>query len=348
MERANEWTREAAGAFWGDAPFTVEEGPSGMNNTTRRINIGGELYMLRIYNSHMEPEKARFEHLVLRRLAGADRPLSFRVPEPIAARNGETVVRIGREEGKLAASFRYIEGRRPVLSNPGEAEVFGAAAGELQAALSKVEKELGSDMRPAYPPYYELGSAHPRCSLPEIARFCASPPECFEGERENLRFLSEEVERTGAQLDALRDLPHQLIHGDLNETNALIREDGRMAALLDFEFATWDLRAMEPAVCLWGMVPRAGAQAEAETWEALRAFWRGFRSQAVLKERELGALPVLMQLRSLDVFIHFLGRYLDGVDDSSVLAGQIPETSYRMRWAAANRERLMKLVTETY
>ncbi|MNU04204.1 hypothetical protein D3C72_2485140 [compost metagenome] len=51
-----------------------------------------------------------------------------------------------------------------------------------------------------------------------------------------------------------------------------------------------------------------------------------------------------MQLRSLDVFLHFLGRYQDGVEDSRVLADQIPDTAARMRWVARNRERLLGLV----
>jgi homoserine kinase type II len=33
-----------------------------------------------------------------------------------------------------------------------------------------------------------------------------------------------------------------------------------------------------------------------------------------MTENEINALPELIQLRSLDVFIHFLGRYWDGID----------------------------------
>lgn len=364
LESGSGAIREAAEAFLGDEGYEAEEGQSGMNNTTRRIRYGGKRYMLRIYNTHRDPEKARFEHLVLRKLAEHVPPLSFRVPVPLAARTGETVVWVGAmegtegteegmdgkggAEGRLAACFRYIEGRRPDLENRFEAEVFGAAVGELLGAMSGVEKGLGQDLTPQYPPYYELGSAHPRCSLPEVARFCACPPELFAGERENLRFLADEVERINGKLDGLRSLPHQLIHGDLNATNALVREDGApaMAALLDFEFATVDLRAMEPAVCLWGLVP-AGKPSdgmEESAWEGLRAFWRGFRSQAALEPAELEAIPLLMQLRSLDVFLHFLGRYLDGVDGSGVLAGQIPDTAARMRFVTRHGERLEALL----
>jgi len=49
-------------------------------------------------------------------------------------------------------------------------------------------------------------------------------------------------------------LPHQLIHGDLNASNALADEAGRICAILDFEFVTYDLRVMEAAVFLSDMV----------------------------------------------------------------------------------------------
>ncbi len=339
----------AVSAFLGSTPYELEAGPSGMNNMTRRIRAGDHRYVLRIYNSHNDPAKAAFEHEVLRRLA--QRGLGFRVPQPLPAPSGETAVCLP-EYGKLAALFAYIEGRRPDLLVPAEAEAFGAAAAELTTAMKEIGSgEWGGGLEPQYPPYYELGSAHPRCSLEEVARLCSDPPEGLHPYREDLRFLSGEIVRIRLELAALKKLPHQLIHGDLNATNALAHPDGSVAALLDFEFATMDLRAMEPAVCLWGLVPGAcsameeeASEAQRDVWDSLRAFWRGFGSGPELLPEERAALPVLMQLRSLDVFIHFLGRFMDGVDAPAVLQGQIPDTAARMRWVAMNREKLRSLL----
>ncbi|WP_027091421.1 phosphotransferase [Cohnella thermotolerans] len=76
-------------------------------------------------------------------------------------------------------------------------------------------------------------------------------------------------------LPKLRKLPHQLIHGDINDSNLLAAPDaaGKVAAVLDFEFCTRDLRAMEPAVVDGEEVLR---QQAAEAASGLRA----------LKERE--------------------------------------------------------------
>ncbi|MNP69483.1 hypothetical protein D3C76_1655830 [compost metagenome] len=55
-------------------------------------------------------------------------------------------------------------------------------------------------------------------------------------------------------------------------------------------------------------------------------------------------IPVLMQLRSLDVFLHFLGRYRDGVDDVSMLLRQIPDTASRLEQVERYRQQLEVLL----
>ena len=47
----------------------------------------------------------------------------------------------------------------------------------------------------------------------------------------------------------IQGLPSQLIHGDLHYDNVLVN-DGKVSGLLDFEFAMYDWRAMELAICL--------------------------------------------------------------------------------------------------
>lgn len=336
--------REAGDRFFGAGAYTVASSTGGMNNTTRKISFGGRDYILRLYDTHQEMIKAEFEHAVLAALCGME--LGYRVPEPVAARTGETVIRL--ERGKLAAAFRFIEGSAPDLRIPAQAEGFGAAAGRLAKGLAAVEAELGEGLRPAYPPYYELGDANAAYPLSEAVRFCAAPPGEFRGMADSLMLLADEIGRIRPGLQHVRSLPHQLIHGDLNASNALVHRDGTVAALLDFEFATRDLRAMEPAVCLWGLVPEGGGEGldsgEEAAWASIAAFWKGYSGVCPLTERERAAIPELMQLRSLDVFLHFLGRYQEGVDGGRVLAGIIPETAARVRWVADNRLKLAQLL----
>lgn len=87
----------------------MDQQGNGMNNTTRFVLAGGERYVLRIYETHRDEDKVRYEHAVLLRLV--EQRLSFGTPVLARAKNGETFVYT--TEGKLAALFRYQEGVRP-------------------------------------------------------------------------------------------------------------------------------------------------------------------------------------------------------------------------------------------
>jgi hypothetical protein len=52
-------------------------------------------------------------------------------------------------------------------------------------------------------------------------------------------------------------------------------------------------------------------------------------------------LPLLIELRRLDVFIHFLGRYLDRVDAEAVLIDIIQSTYEKTKWLEENGARLL-------
>lgn len=339
---------EAALRFCGSADYRLEACGGGTNNTTRYLAYAGKTFMLRLYNTHEDWEKAAFEHQLLTALGRLTPGLPFGVPQPEKGAAGSGLIRL--ENGKLAAMFRYLDGVAPDFGQPAQAEAFGRATGRLSEALERVEqegagREAGLEL-PAYPPYYALASAHPSCPLDEVIRFCREPEGEFASCMEALDVLGCQMGRITPILDKLALLPHQLIHGDLNASNALVTPSGEIAALLDFEFVTRDLKAMEPAVCLWGLLPEAGAdeQAEARAWVSLEAFWRGFAGVRPLSAAERHAIPELMRLRSLDVFLHFLGRYRDGVDDASMLLRQIPDTAARLGQMEKHEARLRALL----
>ncbi len=346
MEHSNEdaLAHEAALRFCGSADYRLEVCGGGTNNTTRHLAYAGKAFMLRLYNTHGEWEKAAFEHQLLMALGRLTPGLPFGIPHPEKGAAGAGLIRLSG--GKLAAMFRYLDGVAPDFGLPMQAEAFGRAAGQLSGALEQVEgQETGLEL-PAYPPYYALASAHPSCPLDEVLRFCREPSAEFACCMEALDVLGRQLEKVVPVLDKLATLPHQLIHGDLNASNTLVTPSGEIAALLDFEFVTRDLKAMEPAVCLWGLLPEAGVdnQAEARAWVSLEAFWRGFAGVRPLSAAERHAIPELMQLRSLDVFLHFLGRYRDGVDDASMLLRQIPDTAARLGQVEKHGERLRALL----
>ncbi|MCD1257720.1 phosphotransferase [Paenibacillus athensensis] len=322
-------------------PFTLRIGGQGMNNTTRFVEAeDGRTYVLRVYNTHRDADKVRFEHETL--LALADQRLGFDVPRPLEAAGGGTFVRCS-ETGKLAALFVCLPGCSPERLQPDTWRQLAEAAATLSVALRRVQPAAPA----AYRPYYELGETHPSCPLPAVAAWCERPPAAFAQLEAELQALARQVAAFAEQAAGLRELPHQLVHGDLNASNLLVDERGRLCALLDFEFVTYDVRVMELAVLLSDLlVPAQAPEGDEEAmWQTAEACIRAFSERAGLTAEELSKLPLLVALRRLDVFIHFLGRYLDGTDEAGDLQRIIASSAKRLTWLDSRTDRLRAAIS---
>ncbi|NRF91282.1 phosphotransferase [Paenibacillus frigoriresistens] len=315
--------------------WSMRVGVGGMNNTTRFVDVEGTSYVLRLYETHRDIDKIRFEHGVLLALDKEKDKLPFRIPVPVELPSGETVVRLEAKEGKLAALFTYTDGCNPTWGNTDQLLHFGEAVGQLSSALAAIFM----DLNPVYPPYYEIEHIHPRCTPDAIHEFCLHPSEPFWQQLDELSYIFGRFAAFYKAIPELRKLPHQLIHGDINGSNMLIDADGLITAVLDFEFVTLDVRVMELAVCLSDLIDPA-IPAE-ELRRNCRAFYEGYRQTVYLEEEEIALLPLLIELRRLDVFIHFLGRYLDGVDAQGVLVDIIHNTFEKTKWLQKNGSELL-------
>nr|WP_050794266.1 homoserine kinase [Paenibacillus curdlanolyticus] len=313
------------------------QGPSGMNNTTRIIACSDGQFVLRIYNNHQNAKIVKLEHEVLQFLLRTG--FSLKVPDPVTNRNGDTIT--VDSNGKLASLFRYIEGERPSVADLEQVESLGRAAGMLSGALEKLpamEQTVAE-----YRPYYELAQAYEgwsdeavlalayQAELPEEALISIS---CVLAARKQLQL----------KLTTLSRLPHQWIHGDLNASNA-VAIGRRVTGILDFEFCTIDLRAMEPAVAMVDFI--RGDRTEAQRIEAIERFARGFGHERRLGVDETAALPDLMLLRMLDVFLHFAVRLSEGLDDSTVWIEQAKHADAVIGWVDRHRVQLHDMFRET-
>lgn len=298
---------------WPEWAGELRKREGGWNNSTYFITNDLRRAVLRVYNTHNDTAKIRFEHEVLERLQKL--PLTFQVPAPIRSAAGETIIPIGDGSGKFACLFHYIVGKSPPDGNASFAYSFGKAAGELSAALAEVRPEIPT----AYPPYYQLKQAYPACDPRTVREFCLRPAEYFTDLREELQLLYTAYEQIMESLEGLEKLPHQLVHGDLNASNLLVSPASpeEVTALLDFEFCTWDIRVMEPAVILSGFLGAADER------KAVRLFCEGYGGMSSLQPDEISAIPTLVRLRQVDVFLHFLSRYLNGTDEADVLQKQV-------------------------
>ncbi|AZK47294.1 phosphotransferase [Paenibacillus lentus] len=320
--------------YIGDA----QQGASGWNNTTYFIQGSRRRCVLRIYETHQDIDKIRFEHAVLQELNQF--AVSFRVPMPIRTITDETIVKLEDGSGRYACMFEYIVGLRPEGDSVRAAFSFGEAAGELLMALSAVEPGLP----PAYRPYYELSESYPACSPDVVLEFCTHPPEPFKDLQESLSKLARAYLDLLQKLDGLEKLPQQLIHGDLNYSNLLVdtHDPGRVTALLDFEFCTKDVLAMEPAVIISGLL----GQGDHEDRETVKLFCEGFGGRVRLMPEEIEAIPLFMRLRQIDVFLHFLSRFFNGTDDPLVLRKQVKSTAAELRQLEQNDAWFTKILMQ--
>lgn len=300
-------------ANWPEWDGQLAKGPTGWNNTTHFIHNEQRRSVMRIYNTHRDRARIEFEFAVLGSLQRV--PLSFKIPAPIPSMSGDKMVRVQDGSERYACLFTYIEGVRPEEGSIQAAYSFGEKTGELVNALAVCSIE----MKPVYPPYYELLQSYPVCNKTFILDFCMQPPPAFKDQGEALHLLKEAYIDICSSLESLKNLPQQLVHGDLNFSNLLVDAEHphTVTALLDFEFCTQDVRAMEPAVVISGFMGMADER------EAIRRFCEGFAKRVRLSAEEIGAIPILMRLRMVDVFLHFLSRYREGTDESHVLVEQV-------------------------
>ena len=292
---------------------TIREGVGGWNNTTYFIENKERSGVLRCYDTHRDSEKIEFEHAVLELLQHES--LSCKVPVPIKTLDGGTIVRVEDGSERFACLFEYIEGVSPKESSAIIAYSFGKVAGELSATLATIIPGIS----PAYRPYYELQNSYPICTREVVNDFCENPPEAFDDLRQDLHILGVAYKEICDSVAGLEKLPQQLVHGDLNESNLLVHWDNtdQVIALLDFEFCTLDVRAMEPAVVISGLLGHT------EEIESVRHFCTGFGNRVSLFPEEIAAIPVLMRLRKIDVFLHFMSRFFEGTDKPEVLREQV-------------------------
>ena len=286
----------------------VEARESGMNNTTRYAVLeDGSLRVVRIYENHTDEAKLRTEHELLLKLSRERLP--FAVPCPVAADNGATWVTT--PSGKPAALFHYLEGERPGQQDRSLAGEYGRTVGRLVQTLAKVE--LAEP--PAYPAYDELLDITEEDLRTVADSFRRSP--ALAAAAEDAAELLDQVTALKKSAGELHRLPRQLIHGDVSFAN-LLTQDGRVSAVLDFEFATRDIRAMELAVCLAEQLSVPGGL----DGELIREMIAGYEAILPLEAEERRLLPHLVKLRKLDVFLHFWHRREAGLDPDEVLLDQ--------------------------
>lgn len=205
---------------------------AGTINTNVRVELAdGTVRFLRVNEGKGQPD-------VEREAAIVDHVVARGVPTPATVRalDGQPFTRLG---DAFVSLFPWIEGRTLPRSEVGATQA--RAAGEALARLHLAGADF-PDQRPGRYEPEEIARRFARISALGAADLT-----------EAVAVLGPELSSLGdgvAGDDRRPDLPLGLIHGDLFVDNVLFRADGDLAALLDFEQASWGRLAYDVAVTL--------------------------------------------------------------------------------------------------
>jgi Ser/Thr protein kinase RdoA (MazF antagonist) len=279
--------------------------------------------VLRAYRNRGNLPHVRFEHALLARLA--QMPLSFRVPVPLPSLTGHTLEPVEVNGQVVHASLSHlIPGEHPRdWTDLRWVRAVGTALGELDVALARVVMPEGVT---ALPVYGDLDRIHGAVPSPEtaVSRLPLDPVLRWQ--------FGEYLARARAAIPGLyNSLPQQIIHSDLAGSNLLLQQ-GRVTGILDFEFASRDLRVMDLAVAVGQMSFPPGSDVPEAPF--VRALAQGYGASVRLTPAEFHAIPDLLLLRSAVTVIHRVGRWLEGLSPSEAVESRIRDALGLERWLA--------------
>jgi Ser/Thr protein kinase RdoA (MazF antagonist) len=306
---------------------------AGVNNANLGVRTGAGDLVVRAYDSlsYADLASIEYEHALLAWTAGRD--LSFAVPAPLPSRAGRRQYQ--DVSGRWYSLAPKLPGT-PLALQPYDAEVFGAAVGELQAALQRYP----SEPRPPHALFSELfGFGSPSLNALTLTTEQLGLPS--DGAVDAVvGWWRAEAARLKAFVEgAYRALPWQLCHNDLTPNNVL-SEAGVVTGVLDFEFAVPTARAMDFATSL-RMVMRF--------WEPtvpsveIDRFCRGYARWIRLNDQEIAALPELLRLRSAITVLWWIGRAA-ATGEPGPIPARIESAQKMDRWLARHESVLMDVL----
>jgi homoserine kinase type II len=256
----------------------------GVNNVIQGVRTGAGDFVLKTYQTHASVAVIENEHRLLRWLTEAGLP--FAVPAPLPARDGSTIC--WGPPAHWHALFTWLPG------GPGDARqsTHLAAAGQALGAVHARLKLFPADPSPGVAAFGDLDHIHPQVPDP-LELFTRH--QAYDGEEyaSLLQWWETEVRALRAFVEhAYTALPTQTIHGDFVMGNLLFQADD-VTAVLDWEFAAQDVRAMDVATLLVSVLfAHGGAGLRGSTkWLGV-----GYRKQIQLTVEEVEALPWLIRL----------------------------------------------------
>jgi Ser/Thr protein kinase RdoA (MazF antagonist) len=262
--------------------------PGGYANDIFRLEGSSGPLVVRLQHQPLQPERLRWEHDVVRRLA-EEMP---EVPAPLAARDGTTFFVHDRFAVWL---LPFVEGA-PGRDGDRRERVEAAA---LLGRLHRVGRELDV-------PRWRGQKRLADLAWPETAAGYAGP---LAGREEEVAAARSWAVAFVAETDAARGPSCGLVHGDYFPGNVLFR-DGRAVALLDWEELAVDWTAYDLASGLWEFRTDASGEVDPEAIGEFVAAYRDAGGTVPPDEDDL-LVPLIRVKRIVEVLRMPTDRHVD-------------------------------------
>lgn len=320
---------------WSVGTSTVQRINQGTVNTTFFVETPAGKFVLKLYNNSITTAQIEYEHSLLTHLQSCD--LSFAVPTPVPTSSGETLALVNQNDLLLRFSLQhFISGQPAERKNLAHTHAVSQALGELHYALASFNSEKQIAQLPAWGDLYHI---HPLITdpleVPQLLKLNAMQQQSI------IKMLTEVVEAAPRLYETL---PVQVTHADYLCPNVLVAEN-RVVGVLDFEFATSDLRLIDYIAALdhfcrfpWKEVP---------LWEFVQAFSAGYAQHISFTQLELEALTLVWRLQRASCIVYWTGWFLEGKVTHQSVVDAVTNTLLLEDWLKENIANLLSYVSPT-
>lgn len=264
----------------------VTQARRGFVNETAFLHTDRGRFVMRRSHRRLSEAALRYRHRLITWLINHD----FPAPDIIPSRTGETLVELS---GRFYEVRAFVEGGDFDPSRPGQLVSVGAILARYHEAVRGFQRP--SDIsEPRYSPQTILGLTErllERDMMGELYDWLS----WYDMRAAQLRQILPPA--------SYASLPHLVIHGDIHSDNLLFAGD-EVAALIDYDQATWDARIVDVADALIGFATSSG-QTKQLQWGVYQGpldpdnaarLISGYAEIAPLSRVEIEMLPLIVEL----------------------------------------------------
>lgn len=317
-------------SFLSKAAF--EPTKQGSSHAIYFVRTSDNRFVLKFYAATTETAQIYYEHSLLAFLQST--PLPFAIPVPIRTVSGETFVAV-EVEGRFlnAALMPRLVGQLMSRRNLNQIQAAGFALAKLHDELAKFDSQ---GQLASLPFWGALERIHPQISNPlTVPRLLGLE---LKDQRRFGQLLHEAIESAP---HLYTKLPIQTIHADYITPNILVDGD-RIVGILDFEFATRDLRLLDYFSSLdeFASFPWKESQFE----DIVMAFSAGYRACSSLTVAEMEAAIAVWKLQRVSSLVYWTGWLLEGKSNRQKIVDAVMETLRFETWLEFNQNRLLEVL----